>query len=281
MIAYGSAPDTDCYMPVPRSCGAAWLLSNTMMDRRTLLIGGAAASVLPLGARGAGAPPLVLAAASLQEAMTAAADAWAGRGHPRPVVSFAASSALARQIAAGAPADLFVSADEAWMDDLERRGRIVPGTRAPFLGNRLVVVQSAARPMPPREVPLSRLLATGRIAIADPDSVPAGRYARAAFTAMRLWPGLAPRIVRAENVRAALALVERDAAEWGVVYATDARASTRVRAFRMFPTSVHPPIRYPLARLRSATSPDAEPLRRFLLSAEGKAIFAHFGFQPL
>lgn len=249
------------------------------MDRRHFLTG-AAAGLFVSGPAAAAAPPLVLAAASLQESMAAAADAWARTGRVRPVLSFAASSALARQILAGAPADLFLSADAAWMDAVERRGRIVPGTRAAFLGNRLVVIQSAARPAPAREMRLSRLLATGRIALADPDSVPAGRYARAAFERMRLWPGIAPRVVRAENVRAAMALVERGAADWGVVYATDARASSRVRAFRMFPTSVHPPIRYPLARLRGSTSPDAEGFRRFLLGREGQAIFAGFGFQP-
>ncbi len=245
-----------------------------------MLGGVAAAGLFGKAAVAAPAAPLVLAAASLQESMSAAADRWAGKGHARPVLSFAASSALARQVAAGAPADLFASADEAWMDDLERRGLIVPGTRAPFLGNRLVVIQSATKPMPSRDVPLARLLATGRIALADPDSVPAGRYAKAAFEAMRLWPGVAPRVVRAENVRAAMALVERGAAEWGVVYATDARASSRVRAFRMFPTSVHPPIRYPLARLRASTSADAEGFRRFLLGHEGQGVFAGFGFQP-
>ncbi|WP_448661289.1 molybdate ABC transporter substrate-binding protein [Sphingomonas sp. CJ20] len=251
------------------------------MNRREFLGCAALAGVAPRGAWAAPAAPLVLAAASLQESMNAAADAWAAQGHARPVLSFAASSALARQIAAGAPADLFASADEAWMDDLEKRGRIVRGTRAPFLGNRLVVVQPADRPMPEASIRLAQLLRTGRIALADPESVPAGRYARAALERMRLWEMVAPRVVRAENVRAAMALVERGGADWAAVYATDARASAKVRAIRMFDARSHPPIRYPLARLTSATSPDAEPLRRFLLSARGKAIFAGFGFQPL
>jgi molybdate transport system substrate-binding protein len=226
--------------------------------------------------------PLVLAAASLQEAMTAAADAWARKGNARPVISFAASSALARQVAAGAPADLFASADEAWMDDLQRRGLIVPGSRAPFLGNRLVIVETVgmrsalARPRGPFEA-----LTQGRVAIADPDSVPAGRYARAALTKMGLWARIEPHLVRAENVRAALALVERGAARQGIVYATDARASQRTKLVAAFPASSHPPIRYPLARLKASTSPDAEPFRRFLLSAEGKAIFRRFGFSSL
>jgi len=226
-------------------------------------------------------PPLVLAAASLQESMSAAADAWAAKGHPRPVISFAASSALARQAAAGAPADLFVSADEAWMDDLQKRGLLVPGTRADLLGNALVLVAPAgdrrAVPLGPR-TPLVAMLGDGRLAMADPESVPAGRYGKAALQRLGLWGALSPRVVRAENVRAALALVERGAARYGIVYATDARASAKVRVAGTFPPGSHPPIRYPIARLRASTSPDAEGFRRFLLSREGKAIFARYGF---
>lgn len=251
------------------------------IDRRSLLAGlGVIAVVRPADAALPRAP-LVLAAASLQESMNAAADAWARKGHVRPVLSFAGSSALARQVAAGAPADLFLSADEPWMRYVEQRGLLVPGSRAPFLGNRLVVVQSASAPRIAADVPLARVLAQGRIAMADVETVPAGRYGKAALERLGLWGRVSPRVVRAENVRAALALVERGAAEWGIVYATDARASQRVRAFRIFPANSHPPIRYPLARLKTSRSPDAEPLRRFLMSREGKAIFARFGFQPL
>ncbi|WP_294057096.1 molybdate ABC transporter substrate-binding protein [Sphingomonas sp.] len=225
--------------------------------------------------------PLVLAAASLQESMTAAADAWAAKGHARPVLSFAASSALARQAAAGAPADLFVSADEEWMDDLQRRGLLVPGTRADLLGNRLVLVapanDSRAVPLGPRS-PLAAWLGEGRLAMADPDSVPAGKYGKAALTKLGLWPGVQARVVRAENVRAALALVERGAARYGIVYATDARASKLVRVAGIFPAASHPPIRYPIARLKAFQSLEAEGFRRFLLGREGKAIFARYGF---
>jgi molybdate transport system substrate-binding protein len=231
-------------------------------------------AALPAAAQGREGP-LVLAAASLQESMTAAADAWARRGHARPVLSFAASSVLARQAAAGARADLFVSADLEWMDFLEQRQAIVPGTRAPFLGNRLVLVAPARAPVERR--PLAAML-RGRIAVADPAAVPAGRYAEAALRKLGLWQAAAPRLVRAENVRAALALVERGAAPYGIVYATDARASRRVRVAGTFPQSSHPPIVYPLARLRSSTHAEAEGFRRFLLSREGRAIFARFGF---
>src|SRR5579875_259570 len=136
----------------------------------TVLIGAPPAIAAP-----AGKPPLVLAAASLQESLTAAADAWAAMGHAKPVVSFAGSSALARQIEAGAPADLFVSADEDWMDALQQRGLIVPGTRDTFLGNKLVLVAPVSRTAPVRTRPaaaLGRTLAAGPVAMADVGSVP-------------------------------------------------------------------------------------------------------------
>jgi molybdate transport system substrate-binding protein len=257
-----------------------------VVDRRSLLCGIGAVFAVPNAFAAPRAPrapraPLVLAAASLQESMNAAADAWAKKGHARPVLSFAASSALARQVDAGAPADLFVSADEPWMDDVERRGLIVPGTRAPFLGNRLVLVAPSGdvRPVTLARLPMS--LGNGRLAMADPDAVPAGKYGKAALEKLGLWNAVAPRVVRAENVRAALALVERRAAPFGIVYLTDARASLRVRIAATFPADSHPPIRYPLARLKASTSPDAEPFRRFLLSREGRAIFTRYGFAPL
>ena len=227
--------------------------------------------------------PLVLAAASLQESMTAAADAWAKRGHPRPVVSFAASSALARQVEAGAAADLFVSADEAWMDELAQRNLIVPASRATFLRNRLVVVSLKARHVripvrPPAAV--ARVLGAGPLAMADTGSVPAGKYGKAALEKLGVWDQVRGKVVAAENVRAALALVERGAAPLGIVYATDAKASPSVRIAGVFPEATHPPITYPVARLATSTNPDAEGFRRFLTSRAGKSIFARYGFTP-
>lgn len=233
----------------------------------------------PAFAQGKG--PLVLAAASLQESLTAAADAWAARGHPRPVISFAASSALARQIEAGAPADLFISADEDWMDELAKKGLIVPGTRASFLGNRLVLiapVDSKARLVIRPGFPLARALGDGRLAMTDPDAVPAGRYGKAALAQFGIWPAVAGKIATADSVRAALALVERGQSPFGIVYATDAKASSKVRIVGTFPANSHPMISYPLARLKTATNPDAEGFRRFLLSREGKEIFVRYGF---
>ncbi|APW73388.1 MULTISPECIES: molybdate ABC transporter substrate-binding protein [Sphingopyxis] len=225
--------------------------------------------------------PVVMAAASLQEALTAAADAWAAKGHARPLLSFAGSSALARQIIAGAPADLFLSADEPWMDAVAKAGLLRPGTRTTLLGNRLVLVGPASgrlRLTPAPGFPLARALGGGRLALADPDAVPAGKYAKAALTALGVWRGVAGRLAPAENVRAAMALVEHGAAPLGIVYATDARASKRVRVVGVFPASSHPPIRYPVALLKASRHPDAMGFRNFLASREGRAIFARYGF---
>jgi len=245
------------------------------MMRRALCV---ALALLLIGA--APAPPVVLAAASLQESMNAAADAWARQGHARPVISFAASSALARQVEAGAPADLFASADEDWMNELQAKGLLAPGTRSDFLGNRLVVVAplSGRAHVPAHGVALGRVLGAGPLAMADPDSVPAGKYGKAALIKLAAWDAVATHVVRAENVRAALALVERGAAPFAIVYATDARASKLVRIAGMFPADSHPPIVYPLARLKVSTNAEGERFRRFLLSREGKAIFLRFGF---
>ncbi|SNS35017.1 molybdate transport system substrate-binding protein [Sphingomonas laterariae] len=253
----------------------------------TRLIGRLLALVALLGAACSPAaaevkPPLVLAAASLQESLTAAAAAWSAKGHARPVLSFAASSALARQIGSGAPADLFISADEPWMDDVAKKGLIRPGTRVSFLRNRLVLIAPAARPVKLAIRPgfplASALGSQGRLTMADPDAVPAGKYGKAALTRLGVWASVEPRVARAENVRAALALVERGEAPLGIVYETDARASRAVAIVGAFPADSHPPITYPLALLKTASSPDAEGFRRFLLSRQGRAIFARYGF---
>jgi molybdate transport system substrate-binding protein len=225
--------------------------------------------------------PVVLAAASLQESLTEAADVWAKQGHAKPVLSFAASSALARQVIAGAPADLFLSADEEWMDAVAKAGLLRPGTRTTLLGNRLVLIAPASskvRLTPARGFPLAKALGTGRLALADPDAVPAGKYAKAALTQLGVWSGVAAKVAPAENVRAAMALVERGAAPLGIVYATDARASKAVRVVGVFPAASHPPIRYPVALLKASRSKDAPGFRAFLLSKQGRAIFARHGF---
>ena len=246
----------------------------------------AAAALLAFVLLGAAAPPrgpLILAAASLQESLSAAADAWAGAGHVRPIISFAASSAIARQAMAGARADLFVSADEAWMDALQQQGLLKAGSRADLLANRLVVVAPLASRVTVilgRRGNLAAALGRGRLAMADPASVPAGKYGQAALERLGTWNTVSGRVARAENVRAALALVERGAAPLGVVYLTDARASSRVRVVAVFPAASHPPIRYPVAILKTSTHPDAAGFRAFLLSPRGLAIFRRYGFAP-
>lgn len=253
----------------------------TLLRRLALLLLITCAGLVPVQLQAQQRAPLVLAAASLQEALNDAAAAWAARHHPRPVISFAGSSALARQIEAGAPADLFISADEEWMNYVAARGLIRAGSRASFLSNRLVLIAPAgsmARLTIAHGFPLARALGNGRLALADPASVPAGKYGQAALTSLGVWPQVAPRVARAENVRAALALVERGEAPFGVVYLTDARASSRVRVVGLFPPASHPAITYPIAALRRSTNPEAEGFRRFLISPEGRAIFARHGF---
>lgn len=239
------------------------------------------ALAISIPARAQDKGPLVLAAASLQESLTAATNIWAARKHPRPVISFAGSSVLARQIISGAPADIFISADEPWMDEVASKGLVRPGTRMSFLANRLVLIAPTGRTQQlaiRRGFPLARALGTGRLAMADPDAVPAGKYGKAALTRLGVWTAVEPRIARAENVRAALALVERGEAPYGIVYATDAMASKGVRIVGTFPADSHPPITYPIAILKNARNSDAESFRRFLISREGKAIFTRYGF---
>lgn len=237
------------------------------------------ASIAPALAQARG--PIVLAAASLQESLTAAADRWAAKGHPKPVISFAASSALARQVEAGAPADLFVSADEQWMDYLAQRRLIQPRSRLSFLTNSLVLVAPAASSVrltiAPR-FPLARALGAGRLAMGDPNSVPAGKYGKEALTRLGVWPSVQGKVAAAENVRAALVLVSRGEVPFGMVYATDARAAAGVRVVGTFPASSHTPITYPVATLSASRNPEAEGFRRFLISVEGKGIFRRFGF---
>jgi molybdate transport system substrate-binding protein len=245
--------------------------------RRLIALIAALCAVVPSPA----APPLVLAAASLQESLNAAADAWAARHHERPILSFASSSALAKQIDAGAPADIFISADEPWMDDVARHGLVRAGTRVSFLGNKLVLVAPAAtaKPVAIRPgFPLARLLGDGRLAMGEVSSVPAGKYGKEALARLGVWDAVAGKVAGADSVRSALALVERGEAPYGIVYATDALAAKAVKIVGVFPENSHAPITYPIAVLTASASPDAEGFRRFLISGVGKAIFRRFGF---
>lgn len=232
------------------------------------------------GAQPAPKAPVVLAAASLQDALGEAADQWAKAGHAKPILSFAASSALARQVEAGAPADLFVSADEEWMDRLAAKRLIDPASRADLAGNQLVLIAPAgsttALDVAPG-FPIGAALGRSRLALADPAAVPAGKYAKTALEALGVWKQVENRIAAAENVRAALALVERGEAPLGIVYATDAKASAKVRVVATFPDASHPPIVYPVARLKTSQSPEAEAFRAWLMGP-GQPILRAHGF---
>lgn len=249
------------------------------MMRRPWIAPLLAALLLALPAEAA-APLRVFAASSLTEALGEVADLYAAAGHPRPVLVFAASSALARQIEAGAPAGLFLSADEAWMDELAARGRLVKGTRCPLLSNRLALIVPANRA---RRVAIglgfdfAGLIGDGRWTTGDPDAVPVGRYARAALTKLGVWASVERRLVRAENARMALAYVERGDVAAGIVYVTDAKASAKVAVAGLFPASSHPPIVYPVAQIAPA-SPAARAFESFLGSMAARAVFARHGF---
>lgn len=239
----------------------------------------ALASLLPGRAEARG--PLVLAAASLQEAMNDAADAWAAKGHDRPVISFAGSSSLARQIMAGAPADLFISADQGWMTHIEKAGFLRKGSRRDLLANRLALIAPKQSPVNVKIGPgfdLSGALGRKRLAMANPDAVPAGKYGKAALRRLGVWGKVRTKVASAENVRAAMALVERAAAPLGIVYATDAKASTRVRIVGIFPHASHPAIIYPVAVLKNSQHADAIGFWRFLQSRAARKLFARRGF---
>lgn len=255
---------------VGRIVRTVWLVLATM---GLLWAGGAAAA--------RGKAPVVLAAASLQPAMEEIGRAWAARGHPTPVFSFAASSTLARQIEAGVPADLFLSADEEWADYLQQRGFVVVRSRVDLLGNRLALVAAKddTRRMTIRPgFPLAAMVGSSRLAVADTESVPAGRYAKAALVSLKVWDGVAGKLAPAENVRAALAMVERGLTPLGIVYATDAKGSAKVQLVGLFPQGSHPPIRYPMVTLARSRNPEAQAFRRFLLSPPARAIFVRYGF---
>lgn len=234
----------------------------------------------PVAAAPAQSSLTIFAAASLTEVVDTLAHRYA-EAHAIPVkTSLAASSILARQIEAGARADVFISADREWMDYLADRGLVDAPTRSDLLGNRLVLVApatAAIRPDPDLPALLRRtaLLATG-----DPDFVPVGRYARAALESLGVWPELRERLVRAENVRAALAFVARGEAGLGIVYATDARIEPRVKVVATFPPGTHPAIVYPVAIVHGAR-PQAGAFVQYLRSAEARALFEAAGFTVL
>jgi len=223
----------------------------------------------------------VFAAASLKDAMDEQAKAFEARTADAVVVAYAASNTLARQIEAGANADLFVSADLEWMDHVEERKLIAAGTRANLLRNTLVLVAPAASTTTLKIAPgfdLDGALGKEKLAMANPDSVPAGKYGKRALETLGVWGAVAPKVVRTENVRAALAFVSRGETPFGIVYATDAFADKGVRIVDTFPTHSYPPIVYPIARLSASRSPAARALADYLRSPAARVVWEKYGF---
>lgn len=260
-------------------------MNSPLATRRHALLGALAAALDAPGRSHADpASVTVFAAASLTEALETLARRFpAAEGTLR--LAFGSSATLARQIAQGAVADIFAAADEEWMDYLEARGLIERASRRDVLSNRLVLIAPADSIARVQVAPGFALRASlgsrGRLAIGDPDYVPAGRYARAALESLGVWSAVANHLARADNVRAALALVARGEAPLGIVYATDARVESRVRVLDVFPAGSHPRIVYPFARLARAHGPGVDAAWRFLLGAQAQAIYRELGFTAL
>ena len=226
-------------------------------------------------------PLTVFAAASLTDAFETLGKAWKDRGGAPVRFSFAASSALAKQIEQGAPAAVFASADEQWMDYLVERRRIVEGTRAPFVRNQLVLVVPAERTDTLDLKPgadLAGFLKGGRLTTGDPGHVPVGRYAQSALTWLGAWDAIAPGLVRADSVRVALSYVERGEVAAGIVYSTDAAITPKVRIAGTFPPQSHAPISYPIAVVSGRDEARAREFVNWLRGDEARTVLRRYGF---
>lgn len=227
---------------------------------------------------------VVFAAASLKNALDAANAQWQADTGKKAVISYAASSALAKQIEQGAPAGVFISADLEWMDYLAKKDLIDQASRSNLLGNRLVLIvpKGSASPLEIKNgFDLAKVVGEGRLAVGQIDSVPAGKYAKAALTNLGVWGSVANKLAQTENVRAALALVSRGEAAAGIVYQTDAAADKTVVIIGAFPEDSHPPIIYPAALTKGAANQDAASLLNFLKSEKAKPLFEAQGFMVL
>lgn len=227
---------------------------------------------------------VILAAASLKNALDEASAAWSKETGKATKISYAASPALAKQIEAGIPADLFISADIPWVDYVAERKLIKPASRFEFLGNEIVLIAGKESKIDlkiAKDFPLRAALGDGRLAMANIDAVPAGKYGKASLESLGVWASVADRVAQAENVRMALTLVSRGEAPLGIVYRTDAAADPNVRIVGAFPTSSHPPIVYPAALLAASTNPDAEAFVAYLKSPAVRSFFEKQGFTVL
>ena len=226
----------------------------------------------------------VFAAASMKNALDAANAAWTAETSKETVVSYAASSALAKQIESGAPADIFISADLDWMKYLADKNLVKTDTQTKLLGNRIVLVapREGAQPVEIGQgFDLSALLGDGKLAMGAPDSVPAGKYGKAALEKLGAWSAVEGKVAGAESVRAALALVSRGEAPYGIVYQTDAAADPGVAIVGTFPEDTHPPIIYPIAVLTESKAPDAAAYLDYLKSDQAAPFFEKEGFTVL
>lgn len=255
------------------------------MDRRYVLGLALASTVAPLAAARAQSGSLVIfAAASLKNALDEIAADWTKAGKPAPRISYAASSALARQMEAGAPADLFISADLDWMDYVEKKDLIRKDTRFNLLGNKIVLIapkDATARIDVKQGFDLAKALAGGKLAMGNVDAVPAGKYGKAALEKLGAWDGVKNEIAQADSVRAALLLVARGEAPLGIVYSTDAAAEPNVKIVGAFPDDSHPPIIYPAAIAKDSKNPDAQAFLALLKSGTARPAFEKQGFTVL
>jgi molybdate transport system substrate-binding protein len=250
-------------------------------------LGGFLAIAIHLPARAQNQSVTIFAAASLKTALDDIAAQWQKETGKTARISYAASGPLAKQIEAGAPADIFISADMAWMDYAAQRRLIKPETRRNLLGNALVLVapsDSKAQPIEfNAQTDLTALLgANGRLAIGEPRSVPAGAYAQKALTSLGLWDKVKNRVAQTESVRATLLFVARGEAPLGIVYRSDAHAEPRVKVLGTFPdSSHHAPIVYPIAMTAASTNPDAKAFYDYLATPAATAIFKRESFDVL
>ncbi len=224
---------------------------------------------------------VVFAAASLKDALDGVAAQWTKETGKRAAISYAASSALARQIEQGAPAQMFISADLDWMDYVAGKNLIKPATRSNILGNRIVLVApktSTAMIKIEPNFQLDAALGGGRLAVADVNAVPAGKYGKAALEKLGVWNSVQDKVAQAENVRATLLLVSRGEAPLGIVYQTDAIADPNVKIVGTFPEDAHPPIIYPVALTANTNNPDADAFLAYMKSAKARPLFAAQGF---
>ena len=226
----------------------------------------------------------VFAAASMKTALDDAARVWKTQSGKDIVATYGSTGTLAKQIAEGAPADIFISADLAWMDDVAKKNLIKPESRKNLVGNTLVLIAAAGSDLKidlVKDSNLAASLGNEKLVVGDVKSVPAGRYAKAALENLGLWASIEPNLVMQENVRSALALVARDEAKLGIVYGSDAVAESKVQVIANFPETSHPPIVYPAAVIATSTNTDAQPFLNFLFSREAQLIFKANGFTLL